>query len=715
MEPQMIRVKEGLSPTSHLHSEKIRISGDAAIFEIKREIPGDGSKFSSRYEIYNSTTKPFGKSYRELTLSSSTSGSSCESHTSSLSSSGLSETTTYITCSSEIEPVQMTGFQCIDETQEKHLVSIMNAENYDLHEATNYDIGYNSKKNKKKQSSCDEAPIEKHYSTFYKTTTGISTKINHDDDDGDGDDEKPIIKTNTWSSRTTHEPLKSPKLLKQMISNFETERIYEPPIISTKNTYKEDEYTYEPELDTNVSKTVTRCRSMMNLELKQDTKDRAISPIVSKATSELDLQQESKLEEKKRITKTISVMLEKRRKLDPVKPTVSSPPATIPNHHNDKLINDNIILIESTNNTDRSCRVTGEILKNSPQSNFTDYHRTACTLPRAVKSHRSQLQRHFYYPQYVGKGTRVKDEELPDPDKVKSARELFERVLKIGSLENVNKPTPTAPTSPKIIYRPTPEIRQPADIQARQKLQKCLSVDTSHPEQICKWTDNGSLSSGVGSDISAETDIELSPKSSNGIDCGSKEDIIFTSDEDLSTAKDEDLGKPISDDVLRNIRAFGTSVTYYGGKVIATSKGYSRSPMTMTIMNEIKKSSPDFQATRKFLFDDKHFAKFKLIKSNSCGSGLELSGTEEYGKEYDKTVNGIVDGPKVDTIKREPEPIKEEEEEQPQEKQPTAKDRINAIETKTEQRKQFYKNNKNYEKPFVDMEFEEFQVMEEKS
>lgn len=586
----------------------------------------------------------------------------------------------------------MTGFQCIDETQEKHLVSIMNAENYDLHEATNYDIGY-------KKSSCDEAPIQKHYSTFYTTTT--IPKRN--------EDEKPIIKTNTWSSRT-HEPLKSPKLLKQMISSFETERIYEPPIISTKNTYKEDQYTYEPELNTNVSKTVTRCRSMMNLELKPDTKDHSTSPTISKATSELDLQQESKLEEKKRITKTISVMLEKRRKAAEPQPNIVKPKITSPYaNHNDKLINDNIILIESSNNRDRSCRVTGEILKNSPQSNYTDYHRAACTLPRAVKSHRSQLQRHFYYPQYVGKGTRVKDEELPDPDKVKSARELFERVLKIGSLENVNKPL--TPTSPKIIYRPTPEIRQPADILARQKLQKCLSVDTSHTEPICKWTDNGSLSSGVGSDISAETDIELSPKSSNGIDCGSKEDI-FSSDEDLSNPKDEELGKPISDDVLRNIRAFGTSVTYYGGKVIATSKGYSRSPMTMTIMNEIKKSSPDFQTTRKFLFDDKNFAKFKLIKSNSCGSGLELSGTEEYGKEYDKEINGI-DCPKIDMTKRDPEPIKEEDE--PQEKQPTAKDRINAIETKTEQRKQFYKNNKGFEKPYNDMEFEEFQVMEEKS
>lgn len=574
----------------------------------------------------------------------------------------------------------MTGFQCIDESREKHSVSVLNEENYEhIHEATNYDINFD------KSTPDDEIIPEKRYSTFYIRTP----KMN---------EEKPVIKTNTWSGRT-EEPLKSPRLLKQMISNFENEVHYAVPRVTGKSTFQEEEYTYEPELNSSVSKTVTRCRSMVNLELKQDTKDNAISPAISKATSEVDLQQESKNEEKKRITKTISMLLEKRRRPDPPKEPPSKPQPS------DKLSKDSIALIES-NNRDRTCRVTGEILKNSPQTTFPDYHRNVCTLPRTVKSHRSQLQRHFYYPQYVGKGTRVRDEELPDPDKVKSARELFERVLKIGSLENVSKPTP------KITCRPTPEIRQPSDSPVRQKLHKCLSVDTSHPEPSYKWTDNGSLSSGVGSDISVETDIELSPKGTNSTDSGSKEDILFTSEEDLSDSRDEQLGKPISSEILRNIRAFGTSVTYYGGKVIATNKGYSRSPMTMTIMNEIKQCSPDYQ--RKYLFDDKQFAKFKLIKSNSCGSRLELSGTEEYGKEHEGKINGTE--AKIEP-KREPEPIKEEEEEQP-EPQPSTKDRINAFESKNEKAKTWYKHNghiNGHTKPYLDMEFEEFEVLEEKS
>lgn len=755
-----------------------QISRDAAIFEIKRELPYEGAKFSSRYEIYNSTTKPFGKSYRELTVSSSASGvSSCDSHTSSLSSSGLSETTTYITCSSEIEPVQMTGFQCIDESTGRHSVCILNEENYDdIHEATNYNIQRLRPPSCKTESDDNDSEKEivadkKSFSSFYATHSPAASAGDTESLDRVSPSlHKHIVNIETWSNGPKEEPLKSPILLKQMISNFEDKELhYKIPKSSTKTTYEEEEYTYEPELNTSSSKTVTRCRSLLNLELQPDVCNTEEPRQISKATSELNLQDEAghKQQEKERITKTISIMLENRRRQAALQNAVTN--ADRPTHNsltNEKLVNENVVLVEPRNarTLDRgTCRVTGEILKNKTPprvsgGTYTDCQRNVCTLPRAVKSHRTQLQRHFYYPLHVVKSSaRVPDEELPDPDKVKHARELFERVLKIGSLENVNNAGPGGagrPKSPKKVEnwsRPTPEVRQPHHTPViHSKLHKCYSVDASQINQsynhnqspTFKWTDNGSMSSGVGSDISVETDIELSQRDGAGSGSGScsdgKEEVsIFTSDEDLSSSHDADEpGKPITPDILNNIRAYGTSVTYYGGKIIASSKGYTCSPMTMTIMNEIRQSSPDYHANRKFLFDDKHLAKFRLIKSNSCGSRLELSGTEEYGRDYERKLNGLKeDCNNNELVRRETDTIAEEEEEEPgkrtenrehrenQESRLTTRESIDLYQGKQAAReaKQWTKNGpKQQQRPvngktYCDMEFEEFEVLEEKS
>uniref|UniRef100_A0A8D8QNP9 Uncharacterized protein n=1 Tax=Cacopsylla melanoneura TaxID=428564 RepID=A0A8D8QNP9_9HEMI len=50
----------------------------------------------------------------------------------------------------------------------------------------------------------------------------------------------------------------------------------------------------------------------------------------------------------------------------------------------------------------------------------------------------------------------------------------------------------------------------------------------------------------------------------------------------------ESFGRPITEEVLRKIRECGTSITYFGGKVISRKYGPMCSPMTMTILNEIK-------------------------------------------------------------------------------------------------------------------------------
>ncbi|XKL62264.1 hypothetical protein PGB90_002097 [Kerria lacca] len=694
--------------------------------------------------------------------------SSCESRTSTISSSGLSETTTYITCSSEIEPVQMIGFHCINEPSAKHQVSVFNKESYEnIHNAAKYDLSQNSLVRKESEningkeivlnnkvfSSTNMADLKPEIDVKEKHITPTTTT------------HQPLVNSEAWSTNDIKtEILKSPELLKQVMSNFEDHLSYKIPKTSTKTTYEEEEYTYEPKLKTSSSKTVMKSRSLLNLDLCREPPSESYSPLqvqtlaLSKATSETNLQNNGdnateKEREKKRITKTISVMLENRQRqllqnecitnktknANPALASNTEKTNISPHIMNEKTVNENVVLIEPSQQQierkiqtiDRSCRVTGEILKNKSLSvsTYGEYpNRNVYTLPRSVKSHRSQLQRHFYYPQHVGRSsTRVLDEELPDPDIVKNARELFEKVLKTSSLENINC-SKSSPKKGTYIQRPTPEIRQPLDGQlTHTKLRKSLSVDTSHISNAItsKWTDNGSLSSGVGSDISAETDLELSPKGTNS-DCGSKEDVIFTSDEDLSSTKDiEEAGKPISQDILNNIRAYGTSVTYYGGKIIASTKGYACSPMTMTIMNEIRQLSPDYHMNRKFLFDDKQISKFKLIKSNSCGSRLELSDTDEYAKEYDKKFNGILEDYNNNDMKRETDTIKEEEEEEQLKKTetwPKTKDTVVMFENKNNKSnsKIWCKNNKikqedKTKSSYYDMEFEQYEVLDEKS
>jgi hypothetical protein len=581
---------------------------------------------------------------------------------------------------------------------------------------------------------------KKHFPQFYASS---SCSIRSESDSSERSTSKQLVSIDTWSgSDQTDRPLKSPKLLRQMISEYEAGQ--DLPKVCTKDTYNVAEYNYEPTLTNGTSnnKTMTRCRSLLNLELKPVVDNFESEQSITKTTSELNLQQEDKTpkqKERERITKTISIMLENRRQqaLQNASDKVTKEKPTQNGLFNDKLVNDNIELIERRNahTLDRSCRVTGEILKNkTPALGHKNYHhRNACTLPRSLKSHRTQLQKHFYYPLHTARSNNhILDEELPDPDKVKNARELFERVLKIGSLENVN----SLPRSPQRENwgRPTPEVRQPLEHSVvHSKLYKCYSADAQQSIHTSfKWSDNGSMSSGVGSDMSVETDDTTTKSGTSGSDRGSKENVIFTSsEEDLSTSKEvEELGKPISKDILNNIRAYGTSVTYYGGKIIASSEGYSCSPMTMTIMNEIKQSSPDYHANRRFLFDEKNLAKFRLIKSNSCGSRLELSGTEDYPHECElRKVNGYKEDCNNNETKREPETIAEEDEEE-QSKKSTCRSSENHQPPNTEVREDtdsrhivfITKKLTHYEhtretltKPICDMKFEEFEILEEKS
>jgi hypothetical protein len=308
------------------------------------------------------------------------------------------------------------------------------------------------------------------------------------------------------------------------------------------------------------------------------------------------------------------------------------------------LVNNNVVIIEpirqsrvkledrehSTrkSTSESTCRITGATIK---KANITP---ASNTLPRQQKS-QPILRRHFFYHP-IRSNRELVDEELPDPDKVRHAREMFERTTKMEdpykeALSNANSTVNTKNnrySAPKITGIPKTENKNSNVVK-----RKYLTVDTVFRHNVLhkRWTDSGSLSSGVSSDLSCyETDFESADTFSRREEPAD----MFSSDDndyaDRSYYLDEsDEGHYVAPEVLERIRACGTTVTYYGGRVIAASNGPVRSPMTLAIMDEIQKSknfSKSGQGIR--IIKDEHLeVKFRLVKSNSCGSRLELAGT----------------------------------------------------------------------------------------
>lgn len=307
------------------------------------------------------------------------------------------------------------------------------------------------------------------------------------------------------------------------------------------------------------------------------------------------------------------------------------------------LVNNNVVIIEPVRQsrtkpedwksstrksaTESTCRITGATVKKSGSTLLSH------TLPRQQKSQQPILRRHFFYHP-IRTNRSLVDEELPDPDKVRHAREMFERTMKIkdpcnGEVNNANE---TVNIKNNRNSGPTTNGVSKVDKNANKVKRKYLTVDTVFRHNVWhkRWTDSGSLSSGVSSDLSCyETDVDSHDTFSR------KEEPtdIFSSDDndypDKSCYPDEsDEGHYVSPEVLERIRACGTTVTYYGGQVIAASNGPVRSPMTLAIMDEIQRSKNICKQGNRIIQDEYLGVKFRLVKSNSCGSRLELAGTE---------------------------------------------------------------------------------------
>ncbi|PNF18259.1 hypothetical protein B7P43_G16300 [Cryptotermes secundus] len=306
------------------------------------------------------------------------------------------------------------------------------------------------------------------------------------------------------------------------------------------------------------------------------------------------------------------------------------------------LVNNNVVIIEPVRQSrvrlenrkysatksasEGTCRITGATVKTGNSTSAASN-----TLPRQQPI----LRRHFFYHP-IRTNRSLVDEELPDPEKVRHAREIFERTIKMKdshheqtSTANDTKSTRNSRSSAaKVISASKTDNRNAADKVKR----KYLTVDTvfRHNALHKRWTDSGSLSSGISSDLSCyETDVE-SPDTSSRKE---EQTDVFSSDDEYPDRNDyleeSDEGHYVAPEVLERIRACGTTVTYYGGRVIAASNGPLRSPMTLAIMDEIEKNQKFTRKGTRIIPDEYLGVKFRLVKSNSCGSRLELAGTEE--------------------------------------------------------------------------------------
>lgn len=334
------------------------------------------------------------------------------------------------------------------------------------------------------------------------------------------------------------------------------------------------------------------------------------------------------------------------------------------------LVNNNIVIIEPVRtkvepaprkNTD-TCKIPPTLLKKNENN--------ACQTDKP----KNAVRRHFFYhPIRVNK--EIIEEELPNPDTVKKVRNLFEDTLKMKSpmthdppLVNENIGLTRRATS----YRNLIEESKGNKNGGRKKIIRQLTIDTNFGNK--KW-DNASLSSGVSSgDLSSNNEYEtdgLSPYSQKNL----KDTVYSSSEEYLCDSMNQDFcceSQYVSPDILRKIRECGTSITYYGGKVLTSKTGSTVSPMTKAIMEEIKSlqkncSRDCYSCQTKCRGDkcsclvaDKHKQmlaekqnsntsldavnqnqdktkrtegfpgfKFKLVKSNSCSSRLELTGTDD--------------------------------------------------------------------------------------
>lgn len=182
------------------------------------------------------------------------------------------------------------------------------------------------------------------------------------------------------------------------------------------------------------------------------------------------------------------------------------------------------------------------------------------------------IRKHFFY-QPIRVNKEVNDDELPNPEVVRQARQFFQNGVLNGTAKEQYRESSVDPDK-----------------------DKCSTSST-----------NSTLS---------EVDEE-------------EEDNMYDSLDDCCT-------EYVSEDILEKIREYGTTVTYYGGRVVNQHEG--QPILTKVIMEEIKNNEKrcmecsgcrrrSMDKTLSEVSNEYQGLKFKLVKSNSCNSRLELVGT----------------------------------------------------------------------------------------
>ncbi|XP_051175764.1 protein javelin isoform X2 [Leptopilina boulardi] len=337
------------------------------------------------------------------------------------------------------------------------------------------------------------------------------------------------------------------------------------------------------------------------------------------------------------------------------------------------LLDNNVVIIEpvraeverkpSMNVKSKSlptCRISGAMEKKreitDERKNFNEKSQTC---PR-----QSLLRKHFFYhPIRINK--ELIDDELPNPDTVKNVTRMFEETFRAKkSLERDKNRS----LSMKDLSVKEEEGVKNEDGEFYEKVRESRSRSSSRAKDLTRHFENlkkktNSLASVVGKDepecprSESKTRIlaqsfearsgHTSPSDSNSsnknritrfnqhnrhhnwdagsVSSGVSSDYPDTDPAPCTSSEDEEIdcqdeeiedesgpGHYVSQDVLRKIRECGTSVTYYGGKVVNTYNGPIISPMNNKHLRR-----------RNQLQD---YVKFRLVKSNSCDSRLELTG-----------------------------------------------------------------------------------------
>ncbi|XP_076247000.1 javelin [Calliopsis andreniformis] len=339
------------------------------------------------------------------------------------------------------------------------------------------------------------------------------------------------------------------------------------------------------------------------------------------------------------------------------------------------LLDNNVVIIEPVRaetierkpsnvgktRSEPTCKIAGAIQKKDTESR----ERNCDSADGGSKSPKqSSIKKHFFYhPIRVNR--ELIDEELPDPDTVRNVRRMFENTLKMkGSRSESRECKSRKSVSMKDLsaiddarfQEITEKIhdgsRSRCSSRAKdltrlfENMEKSVSSNasvvgckdeldsprcesktrilaqtfearsghtspsdsTSSKNKVNRYHhhnwDAGSVSSGVSSDY-PDTDP------GSGVQCISSEDeeVDCHDDEGNETGGSSHF---VSQDVLKKIREYGTSVTYYGGKVVNSSNGPLISPVVENRFKCIDRSND--------------YVKFRLVKSNSCDSRLELTG-----------------------------------------------------------------------------------------